>query len=221
MIPREQLGDSAAPVAAVRGIPLVAKHSRHQLVPQIANLEKRHAAIREPISRNARDDDVERVCDVATVASWIGEHRNDLREPQERIRKAVCQHDRQRTGPAATFANEVNVLAAEIGAKMVEFVDCDFLSAPIEIALPVVDELAQVFHIESALPSSAARLVDPARARKATSQVFKHGLGDLHREPIRTVTVIALSHRSSFRKVHGYGAIGLPVTRRRPGAELC
>src|SRR3982751_251820 len=82
MIAREQLGDRAAPVTAVRDVATIAQ-LRHQFMPAVTNTQNasvRVWSVGEHVPGQTRRDDVERVARIGTVARWIGEHRDDLRE---------------------------------------------------------------------------------------------------------------------------------------------
>jgi len=137
VIAAKVLGDGAAPVAAVRAVARVAQFARHQLIPQIGDAESTAAIenrIGERISGQARYDDVERVSGIGR----IGQQRNQLREAQERIGKAVREHDRQRLVSLTALVDEVDVHALQASAKMLKVVDARLLRPPVEAGLPVL-----------------------------------------------------------------------------------
>jgi hypothetical protein len=149
-------------------------------VAHIAHIEERvsrFGAIRESISRQARHHDVECVGRLAAVTGRIGEHRDDLGESKERIRKAVCEHDRERLGSLPSLVNEVDAPSAHVGPKMRPAIHRGFLSAPVELVAPVADDLSEVRDAQSMLPVVAGAL-DPPRPRESRIEVGEDGVGD-------------------------------------------
>ena len=117
VITRNILGDETAPVPTVSAESIVAELLGEQPVPEIGDVKQRRArliprGVGEP--RKTRHNDVERIAGLATVARGIGEHRDDLRKSQERIRKSVCQDDRKRIRAVSTLVNEVDAMIVDV-----------------------------------------------------------------------------------------------------------
>ena len=94
MAAREVLGDGAAPIAAMRAESLIAEFLGHQFVPQVAKSEQAAMAFARlgvAVARQAGNHDIERVGGIAAMRGRIGQQRDQLVEPEERVRVAVGQ----------------------------------------------------------------------------------------------------------------------------------
>ena len=83
---------------------VVAEHVGHELVPQVADVERPAGLagrVREAEAGQAGHHDVERVARIAAVRRRIREQRDELQEAVERVGEAVREHDRQRRFAAA------------------------------------------------------------------------------------------------------------------------
>ena len=99
MPPRELDRHAGADVAAMSAEPLVAQPCSEQAAPQVGDgrlQERLGERIGEAVARHRRDHDVERVLRPPSVALRVGQERQQVEVLDERARKAVREHDRQR-----------------------------------------------------------------------------------------------------------------------------
>jgi hypothetical protein len=89
------------------------------------------------VARQARGHDVERIGRIAAMRGGIGEERDQLAEPKERIGEAVREDQRDRIGASPALVDEVDVEPADEGAELREPIDFGFGCAPVEFGPPV------------------------------------------------------------------------------------
>jgi hypothetical protein len=118
----------------------------------------------------------------AAVRGRVGQQGEQLEVLDERARKAVGEHNRQRVGPIAVLVHEVHPHPVEVGEVVREPVELTLLLTPVELAGPVGEQRAQVAGVNAGLPAHAVDAVRPARSLDPVAQVREHRLVDLDGE---------------------------------------
>src|SRR5262249_52586031 len=148
----------ASPISAMGDVAIVAEVLRHQLVPEVADLEDAAStATGKGITRQTWRDDIERIRRVAAMALRIGQQRNQLREPDDRVGKAVGENNRERLRSAAALVNEVKLRAVvQRHAKLMKAIQRSLLLPPVVRVAPIVGELPHVVETDAVLPVAIA-----------------------------------------------------------------
>jgi len=124
--PGQARGDPGAKVAAVGGVPRIAKAVGHQPVPQRGDrvgaepARRRRGGEAEPGQR--RHDDGERVRGVTAVRLRVGQQGEQVQVLAERARPAVGQQQRQRVWPATGRMDQVQQLTIQVGPQVGQLV---------------------------------------------------------------------------------------------------
>jgi hypothetical protein len=116
------------------------------------------------------------------VGLRIGQERNEREQFDEGARPAVSEDQRYPPAASRPLVDEVDPDPVELGAEVRERVQFSLLRAPVVLAGPVREQLAQVLEVGALLPSGARRRVGPAGVADARPQVGQYALVDLDRE---------------------------------------
>jgi hypothetical protein len=110
---------------------------------------------------------VKRILRTSAVGNRIGQRSDDLHEFDDRAGPAVRDDDRERVGLRGSLVDEVDVEIPDPGLELIELVETPLLFAPIEVVLPVRDELAHVAHGGAVVPARIFYLVGEPRSGQA------------------------------------------------------
>ena len=92
------------------------------------------------------------------------------------------ENERKRIRPLAALVDEMDAGIFHLGPKVMELVEGLLTLAPVELGMPVGDELLQIINIGASVPAYALHLIGPARVFQTHLQVAQHFLGDVDRE---------------------------------------
>jgi hypothetical protein len=178
-------GDERAPVAALRGVTVVAQ-AEHERVEHRSDVRQRAAALigREGkrVARQRRCHDRERVGRIAAVRGGIGEQRDQLHELEHGAGPAVREQQRRRLRAAAFDMDVVDVDALDPRLELRQRVERALRRAPVVVVTPVRDELAHEVDRRPKGPRRYRRLVREAHAGEPVAQVAQRGVTDVQLE---------------------------------------
>ena len=190
--------DLRAPVAALRAVARVAE-AVHQLderprdAPHVPAARAR--GLREAVARAATGATTWNAsAALAAVRLRVGQPRDDVEELDDRAGPAVREEQRQRVRVRRARVDEVDRLAVDARAEVLELVEPRLLRAPVVLVAPVLDQLAQVVDRDPVLPARALDLVREAGPRQPAAQVVEDRVVDADLEP--------LDRRRSWRGRH-------------------
>ena len=103
----------------------------------------------------------------------MGQQRDELDEPDERIRVAMDQQDRDGVRAFPLFMDIVKAEAVNIGTVMMEGIQLFFLLFPVEAMSPVGAQVLQIVFIGAIRPSTAGDFIGPARSSQTLTQVIQ------------------------------------------------
>ena|SRR5438552_2710007 len=83
----------------------------------------------------------------------------------------------QRMRPRAFLVNAMKRQPSDIGTEVAERIQYRFLTAPVELLLPIRDQLAQIQTIGPLAPASATEISRPSSARKPVFEIDEIGFG--------------------------------------------
>jgi hypothetical protein len=177
--------DERAPVAALRGKALVPEDG-HQVGQALDDRLQREARLtrreRQAIAGQRGRHDRERIGRITAEARRIGQARDQLEEFEHRARPAVRQQEWHGIGSFARDVQEVHVDAVQRRLVLGEGVEPRLLCAPVEVPLPVVDQLLHVPDVAAVGPRRPRRLVRETGAREALAQIGDRGIRHVQRE---------------------------------------
>ena len=172
--------DDAAPIAALDAVSGVAQ-SCHQLRDDARHLLRAVATIfrmfREAKPRQRNGDDVEGILGAAAVFDGIGERSDDAVELVDRSGPPVRQRERHRVWHLRLLVDEVDLQAVDRRGELVELVQLSFLSPPVELVSPVLDEWLEIGGVSAVVPADVLQLIREARAREAFLQIAQDRVG--------------------------------------------
>ena len=125
---------------------------------------------------------MKRVARVAAVCGGVGERSDDLRELDEGPWPAVRDRDRHRVGILRSLMDEVNIETVDRRRELVELIESPLGRAPVELLLPVRDELFEVREVRSVVPIRAGDLTREARARQPLLEIREDAVSDVDLE---------------------------------------
>ena len=180
--------DLRAPVAALRAVARVAE-TPHQLDERVRDAPRRpnpdvRGGSENAVARQRRCDHVERVLGVTAVQFRIRQSRDDVEELHDRAGPAVHDQQRERVGVRGSRVDEVDRLAVDAGAEVVELVEPRLLGAPVVLVAPVRHELAHVGDGSAVLPARAVDLLREAGHRQPEPEVFQRRVVHPDVEPL-------------------------------------
>jgi hypothetical protein len=150
--------------------------------------------VRKSVSRQVWHHDIEGIRRPSAVRSWIGEHRNYLREPVKRVWIAVRQDERKRMGSLAALVDKVDADIIDQALEVSEPIEFRLLSASVVAVLPIGDESAEIIEVDACVPGRAFHLVRPSRVLKPLRQIAQHLVSNVDPEPVDLVG----SHKAAF-----------------------
>src|ERR1700722_14970784 len=89
--------------------------------------------VRKSVTRDRRNNDVK----TETVGAGLGQQRDKLNKPRERIRVAMDQQDRDGVRALSFFMDKMEAKAVYIGAEVMEAIQPVFLLFPVAAMSPV------------------------------------------------------------------------------------
>ena len=182
---RQHPGNPGPRVRAVSGVPLVPEPA-HQLGPHLRRPEEveptRPERRGEPVPRQRRYDDVERVGRVTAVRRRIGQPADHLLEFHRRPRPPVREDQRQRVRRRRPLVEEVDPLTVDLGRELRDLVQRGLRGPPVVAVGPVSGELLEVGDRNPAAPVVHGRSGRPPRRGQPRLEVVHLRLRDLDPE---------------------------------------
>ena len=123
MAQRGRGADPGPPIAALHAEARIVQR-RHQFRPEIGDDEHVRSSLRrparEPVARDGRRDDSERIGRIAAVRRRVREQRNDLEHLDDASRPTVRQDQRDRRRPCADLMDEVDTMVVDLERRTAE-----------------------------------------------------------------------------------------------------
>ena len=179
-------GDAGPPVPALRHVTVVAELLRHQLGHHVADGQHVQPSllrrVGEAVARHRGRDHVEGIARVSAVGRRVRQHGDDLVHLEEGPRPSVGDDQRQWVRSLALLMDEVDLPPVHRGLEVGEAVDQRLLLSPVEVVLPVLDQLLDVVHVGAVLPPDARQFVRPAGTLQPPLQVIQHRIRNFNLE---------------------------------------
>ena len=168
--------DLCAPIAPLRAIALVAE-PMHQLDERAGDPPRvpagRAGGLGEPVAGQRRCDDMERVT-VRASQPW-----DDVLELDDGTGPPVRDDQRERVVARRARVDEVDRLAVDPSAEVLELVQPRLLSPPVVRVTPVLDQLAHVSDRDPVLPARAVDLIREAGPLETAAEVLQDRVLDV------------------------------------------
>src|SRR5260221_10718093 len=120
--------------------------------------------IREPESRQRGHNHIKRIGRVTAEACWVGELRQYLVHPVERIWPSMGQEQREGMRALTALMEKVDALTSDLSVGLRKRVERCFLGTPVEVVLPVVHQFPQICQVCAIVPIRSLHLIGPVRA---------------------------------------------------------
>ena len=150
------LRNQGAPVAARRGIAVIAQNVFHQRVFKVRRAPEIPARLGqgrgEAIAGQRDQHDIKAVLGLAAMCLGVGQGADDLAQIPERPRPAVVDQKRHRVLALALHVEEVKRHAHKIDLELREFVHPAFDVAPVIVVDPILDQLAVIGGVVAVFP---------------------------------------------------------------------
>ena len=181
--------DAGPPVSSLRNETVVTELFGHQLGHHVADGQHVQPPllrrVREAVARHRGRNHVEGITRISAVGCGVRQQGDDLVHLEEGPRPTVGDDQGQGVRSLSLLVDEVDLPAVYRRLEVGEAVDQRLLLPPVEVVLPVLDQLLDVVHIGAVLPPDARQLIGPAGALQPPLQIIQHRIGDFNLEGCR------------------------------------
>src|SRR5260370_36262876 len=125
---------------------------------------------RETVDRERGHDHIKCIGRVSTVASRLGQKRKNFERFVKRTGPAVGNEQWQWVGAVPVLMNKMDVQAIELAVIVGKVIDLLLLNTPVEISLPVGNEILHIGELRAVLPTGTRYFIGPTRVLEPFAQ---------------------------------------------------